>query len=385
MDKREPSKQDCCSPPEKIPAEAPSCCPPGSTTDAEFPDMDSPWIIGSVNTPAGNVPLVRTKLCYADNLGTWKARWGINRNRYSVAPGLYAVGNPTHDSPVLVSANYKLSFDHLRSRMDGRSAWILVLDTRGINVWCAAGKGTFGTDEIVKKVSLSGLVDIVSHRRLIVPQLGATGVAAHDVKLRCGFNIVYGPVRANDLPEFIDAGFSATTEMRRVRFSFIDRVVLIPVELVSGMKYAVLIALFFFLTAGFGPGIYSTSRAVSDGAMAVLLLLGAFITGAVLTPVLLPWLPGRAFSLKGLWIGLIYSIAVWYFMWGSLNGSGWLLTSIAWGFIFVAITSMVALNFTGASTYTSLSGVRREMRAAIPLISLSGVSGLLLWIVSRFI
>ena len=71
---------------------------------------------------------------------------------YRVEPGLYAVGSPTADSPVLVSANYKMSFDRLRSALPGVDAWILVLDTKGINVWCAAGKGTFGTDELVRRI-----------------------------------------------------------------------------------------------------------------------------------------------------------------------------------------------------------------------------------------
>ncbi|NQT35887.1 MAG: acetyl-CoA synthase subunit gamma, partial [Planctomycetes bacterium] len=61
----------------------------------------------------GDVPQVETTLTFADQLGRWKARWGIGRMRYRVAPGLYRVGSPTADSPVLVTANYKMSFDRL--------------------------------------------------------------------------------------------------------------------------------------------------------------------------------------------------------------------------------------------------------------------------------
>jgi CO dehydrogenase/acetyl-CoA synthase gamma subunit (corrinoid Fe-S protein) len=76
-----------------------------------------------------------------------------------------------------------------------------VLDTQGINVWCAAGKGTFGTDELVHRIEATQLHDVVRHRVLILPQLGAPGVAAHDVKKRSGFTIEYGPVRtANSGP-----------------------------------------------------------------------------------------------------------------------------------------------------------------------------------------
>jgi CO dehydrogenase/acetyl-CoA synthase gamma subunit (corrinoid Fe-S protein) len=92
------------------------------------------------------VPQVGTKLTRADRLGTWKARWDIGRMDYLVPPGLYAVGNPTPADPVLVTANYKMSYDIVRSVLEGRNVWLLVLETYGINVWCAAGKGTFGTE-----------------------------------------------------------------------------------------------------------------------------------------------------------------------------------------------------------------------------------------------
>ena len=65
------------------------------------------------------------------------ARWGYKRNEYRVEPGLYAMGTPTPDSPVLVTANYTLSFDALRSSLAGVEAYVLVLDTLGINVWLA--------------------------------------------------------------------------------------------------------------------------------------------------------------------------------------------------------------------------------------------------------
>ena len=153
---------------------------------------------------------VSTELTWTDRLGSWKARWGFGRMKYMVEPGIYAVGNPDSDSSVFVSANYKMSFDCLRSQLSGQNGWILVLDTKGINVWCAAGKGTFGTDELVDRIKTVKLAEIVDHRTLVVPQLGATGVSAHEVKQQSGFRVVYGPVRAEDLPAFLDAGMKAT-------------------------------------------------------------------------------------------------------------------------------------------------------------------------------
>jgi acetyl-CoA decarbonylase/synthase complex subunit gamma len=303
---------------------------------------------------------------------------------YTVHPGLYAVGEPTGESAVLVGANYKMSFDHLRSRLGGLNAWIMVLDTRGINVWCAAGKGTFGTDEIVSRIAAVRLAEVVSHRTLILPQLGAPGVSAHEVRRRSGFRIVYGPVRAKDLPAFLAAGMKASLEMRRVRFDFLDRVVLIPVELTMAAKYAVLIAAAFLVLAGFGPAGYSLARASSVGSRAAVLLLGTCLAAVTLTPALLPWLPGRAFSLKGAWIGLAIVLAVGGYTWHRPALFENRLTEAAWFLMIPALASFLAMNFTGSSTYTSLSGVRREMRVAVPIQLICAVAGVCLWLIGRF-
>ncbi|MCL2605833.1 MAG: acetyl-CoA synthase subunit gamma, partial [Coriobacteriia bacterium] len=85
--------------------------------------------------------MAATSLSFKDTLRGWKVRWGIGRMDYKIESGLYAVGKPDTSSPVLVSANYKLTFDALRKNLGGLDCWLLILDTKGINVWCAAGKG----------------------------------------------------------------------------------------------------------------------------------------------------------------------------------------------------------------------------------------------------
>jgi len=107
------------------------------------------YIIGQIETPAGNVEQVSTIMTNKDLFSTIKVRLSIGRMNYIVTPGLYAVGKPDENSDVYVSCNFKLSFDHLRCALHNINAWILVLDTKGINVWCAAGKGTFGTKGLV--------------------------------------------------------------------------------------------------------------------------------------------------------------------------------------------------------------------------------------------
>jgi acetyl-CoA decarbonylase/synthase complex subunit gamma len=300
--------------------------------------------------------------------------------RYTVEPGLYALGSPNDDSPVLVTANYKMSFDRLRQAFPGFNAWLLVLDTQGINVWCAAGKGSFGTTELVRRVQSSGLDRLVSHRNLILPQLSGPGVAAHEVKKLSGFKVVYGPIRAKDLPAFIESGLKATPEMRIKTFTTWERIVLIPVELMEALKAVIIIVPVIFIASGFlGPEGFWENILVY-GFFSIPALLAAIMAGAVLTPLLLPWLPGRAFSFKGLLIGLLTAALLLASQWGDLDVWEARLEILAWGLLVLAVTTYLAMNFTGASTYTSLSGVKKEMRWALPLEIGTGFAGLALWV-----
>ena len=337
---------------------------------------DAAWITGRRLTAVGDIPVVPTQLTYADIIGSWKARWGINRMHFTVVPGLYCTGNPDESSPVFVTANYKMSFDHLRKALDGIDAWIMVLDTRGINVWCAAGKGTFATGELVKRIALTGLSQVVSHRTVILPQLGATGVAAHEVRKQSGFKVVFGPVRAEDILAFMKADMKATRAMRQVRFDCRDRIILTPVELTGLLKPILIITLVLLIARLTGV--------VGVNWADIYPYIGAVLVGTVLTPILLPWIPGRPFALKGWLLGMLWAITAIYLggYWGRPNG--WLL-SASLILILPAISAYLALQFTGASTYTSFSGVKKETKAVIPAVIASISSGLLIWIIALFI
>ncbi len=297
--------------------------------------------------------------------------------RYRVDPGLYTIGDAGPDSPVFVTASYKMSFDLLRKALPGISAWVLVLDTQGINVWCAAGKGTFGTDELVGRIQSSGLADVVSHRRLIVPQLGAPGIAAHEVRKRSGFQVVYGPVRADDLPAFLKDGLKATGRMRTKHFSFMERLALVPMEIVPAVKGALPVAAALFVLSFFVSG-FSAPRALGRTIVVLVSLSASIIAGAVLTPLLLPWLPGRAFSTKGFYAGLLLAVCA-LLLTGTLYHSNMAMV-LAQLVSIPALAAYLAMNFTGASTFTSLSGVQKEMRFALPLEIGATAAGLALWI-----
>ncbi len=375
----------CCGGPGTAPPRSRCACAAPVQTVPGPRAVEADWSDGVVETPLGEVPRVRTALRLADRLGTLRVRSGIGRGHYRVPPGVYAVGSPTAASPVLLSANYKLSFDHLRRVLAGRDAWLLVLDTKGINVWCAAGKGTFGTAEIVRQVEGAGLAKLVSHRKLVCPQLGAPGVAAHEVRRATGFHVVYGPVRAADLPAFLDARMAATPGMRAVRFGARERLTLVPVELVTWARYTLPLAAALLLLGGLGRHGYSLAGLASTGLVGAALALASVAAAQVLGPLLLPWLPGRAFSVKGAVLGtaLVGTVALAGLPGPGLFGS-WLHLA-AWLVLGPAITSFVLMNFTGASTFTSLSGVLREMRFAVPAQATAAAVGLVLWLTGLFV
>ncbi len=302
---------------------------------------------------------------------------------FTVDPGLYALGSPGAESPVLVTANYKMSFDRLRSAYGKRSAWILVLDTDGINVWCAAGKGSFGTNELAGRIKRSGLEKLVSHRSLILPQLSAPGVSAHAVKKASGFSVVYGPIRAEDLPEFMDRGRKATRKMRTKDFPISERAVLIPMEFIPALKWMAVLLPIFFILGGFGFSGGFPEDAATHGLLAVLLLTGGLLAGAVFTQLLLPWLPGRAFAVKGAAAGVIISGIISALFPANPKGFSFFTEAAGMSMISIALAAYLAMNFTGASTYTSLSGVRREMRFAVPAQIALAVLGLILWGAAR--
>jgi len=293
-----------------------------------------------------------------DILGAWKTRWGIGRMAYTVEPGLYAVGNPDNNSPVLVSANYKLTFDVLRKNLVGMDCWLLILDTKGINVWCAAGKGTFGTDELLNRIESSELAKYVSHKKLVLPQLGAVGISAHEITRRSGYSVAYGPIRASDIKDYINADYKATKEMRTVNFTLWDRLVLTPIELTFALKKSLPVLGVMLLVNQFAAKPFDKTDVAA--------LAGSIFSGAVLTPALLPIIPGKAFAWKGWIVGLgctakILCLSGKFKRGNKLLSAGSLL-------LYPAISSFIAMNFTGASTYTSPSGVQKEMRKALPFI-----------------
>lgn len=158
-------------------------------------------------------------------------------------PRLIRVGNPGRDAPVLVTCNYDLTVRRVLRALRGLDAYLLAAPTRGINVWCSAAGGLFTAHQVISILRTSGIGELVDHRRLILPQLSATGVERKLVEQRTGWHIVFGPVYARDLPSYLARG-RKTEALRQVRFPLLARLEMavawaFPISVVGGTVLAI--------------------------------------------------------------------------------------------------------------------------------------------------
>lgn len=326
------------------------------------------------------IPLIDPHLMLKDHLGTINVRLGIGRYSYKIPPGLYGVGEVDEKSPILVTANYKLSFDTLRKELTKGAYWILVLDTQGINVWCAAGKGIFSSRELIYQIHKWGLKRILKTRTLILPQLGSTSMEPHLIRKYTGFRVVYGPVRSQDVEPFIEGNLQATEDMRRVRFTLKDRLILTPLEIILHMKYVFMVFIYFCILNLLNGNPELWSKSIYN----TLPFIIANITGSFVFPILLPLLPFRSFSANGALLGSILGgMILKYFTALGYNNHLYSMGGIF--LLLVGFVSYIAFNFTGSTTYTSFSGVKKETRIFLPILFTLLGAGILLTLLGNFL
>lgn len=218
-----------------------------------------------------------------------KTVWGfIFRLFPCPAPtGLRKVGNPGRTSPVLVTCNFDLTVKRLTRVLEkaGLDVWLVVAESKGVNVWCAAGGDEFNTHTVVAAVKTSSVADRVDHRKLILPPLGAPGVVAEDVRKQTGWSTRWGPVWAEDIPRYLKNG-KRDESMKRVDYGLWERIdtalgSLFPI-------YAVAAVGVFIVDRGF------LLEYLAVGAIAFLLF---FVT--------CPWIPGNRGLTKVLFLDAI--------------------------------------------------------------------------------
>ena len=339
---------------------------------------------GRVETSLGEVSVLTTELMSTDKIRNIGVRLGIGRDDYRVPVGIYAIGAPNEESPVLVTANYKLTVDKLRIELQGLNLWLLVIDTKGVNVWCAAGKGTFSTEEIIYRIQKNKLKKLVTHNQLIIPQLGAPGISAYEITRFTGFKVIYGPVYARDIKEFLKNNCEATMEMRRVRFNLLERIAVSPLEAVRTIKYLPFVFIFFLLMQLLEGNNGGFTQALENGLINTIPYAIAVIIGTILVPILLPILPFRMFSMKALILGVIWSIVVVQYSSVFCYDNNFMI-HISNSLLLTSIISFLGMNFTGSTTFTSLSGVKKETLLTVPVAVVASLAGVILMILEKFV
>lgn len=163
---------------------------------------------------------------------------------FSTTTGLRVVGTPGPDAPVFLTCNFDLTVRRVLRALEGLDCYLLVANSKGINVWCAAGGGILNAHSVVSVLKSSGIADKVGHRVLTLPQLSAPGVDVRTIERQTGWRCQFGPVYAEEIPAYVAAGFIKTDEMRRARFPLGARLEMavmwaFPMSLLAGIPVAV--------------------------------------------------------------------------------------------------------------------------------------------------
>lgn len=273
-----------------------------------------------------------------------------------VHPRLYAVGSPDGDSPLLVTGNFELTVRRLLRAIDGRvDAWLLVVDSAGINVWCAAGGGFLTAEKVIGGLRASGAERVVRHHALILPQLCANGVDGWKIREATGWGVHWGPVKARDLPAYLESGRKKTDAMRWVTFPLKDRLEMVTVTL-GFYALFILIPIAIFWRSVFWP--------------ATLSMLGISYFYAVL----MPWLPGSDGRAKSLPLALI--------AWIGLMAFTLLFDPVPAPSLFRRSLGVVGLSIFSAAELQGMSPLMRGEQANwIWEGALGGALGLIYWLV----
>jgi len=309
----------------------------------------------------------------------WSAvacRLGRFGERSRVPPGLYALGRPGAQSPVLVTGSYRLTFDLLRRDLAGIDGWILALDTRGLDVGSAAAAGRFSTDELVTRVLSCRLSRVVRHRRLILPMRAAPAVDRREVERATGFQVAFGPERSADAGRFL-----AGEDLPARRFDVRDALVLAPAELGRSLLRFPSFAFAALLFAGLGPGGVSLGRALAGCWPLLLVGLLLVVAASVLAPLLRAALPAVPLWAAGLAVGLALDAAM---LEGARLASRMdpFLQAGCWLF-FPAAGAWIADQFRHAMPVSAADGLRRASPVLLAGAALVAILALTAFVLSK--
>jgi NAD-dependent dihydropyrimidine dehydrogenase PreA subunit len=138
--------------------------------------------------------------------------------------GVLRIGKPDRSSPVFLTCSYDLTVQRVRRALQGIDCYLLVANSRGINVWCSAAGGLFTNHDVISALRTSGIEQLVDHREVVLPQLAAAGIELKNIEQKTGWRVIWGPVYAKDIPLFIRSGLKKSAAMRQVQFPLGQRI-----------------------------------------------------------------------------------------------------------------------------------------------------------------
>lgn len=264
---------------------------------------------------------------------------------FTTKTGLVKIGNPGRDSPVFLTCNYHLTVLRVKKELRGLDAYLLIANSRGINVWCAAAGGHFTSHDVISVLKTSGIEKLVESQIVILPQLAAAGIEAKVIREKTGWQVIWGPAHAKDIPLFLESGMKKTIIMRQVTFPLGQRLEM-GVAWAFPVSILVALVLLFFWNEGILP--------------AVILIWGLGLLIFISFPVYSPLLSskGRRIGFFHLTFGLGgFQIILWGIILLVLFGYNLFLTQFNWNFIlrwgllsFVVVV-LLSLELKGTSPF----------------------------------
>ena len=122
---------------------------------------------------------------------------------------LYEIGSPGPDAPVILTTNFALTYFTVAGEVENSKvpAFISVVDTEGLGVLNAYADDKLTAEGIVKTVTAQGVMETVSHNKLIIP--GLVAVLRMEIQEESGWEVIVGPEDAAGIPTFLRTEWSA--------------------------------------------------------------------------------------------------------------------------------------------------------------------------------
>ncbi len=118
--------------------------------------------------------------------------------------GIYPIGTPKEDSPVLITSNFSLTYFIVSGEIESSRvpSWLLVKDTEGLSVVTAWAAGKFVADTIAPFVKKCGIADKVKHHKLVIPGHAAAESGGLEEEL-ADWEILVGPREGSNIPAYL--------------------------------------------------------------------------------------------------------------------------------------------------------------------------------------